>query len=87
MIPINTTLNQVCHIAGHNPKLPVIYEAFNHPLTRCTNGCSFYVKQDLHEDRMRESLDLESELKILLGKADDVSALGKMVIYILEFRC
>jgi hypothetical protein len=73
----NPTIENVCHIAGRDPKLPVIYEAINHPLTRCPNGRSFYVKQDLHEVRMREALDLERELKIPLGKADDVSDLGK----------
>ena len=68
----NATLDKVCHIAGCDPKLPVIYKAFNHPLTQCGNGRSFYAKQDLHEDQMRESLDLERELKIPLGKADEV---------------
>jgi hypothetical protein len=73
----NATLDKVCHIAGRSPKLPVIYEAFNHPLTRGANCRSFYVKQDLHEVRMREALDLESQLKIPLGNAEDVSDLGK----------
>lgn len=83
----DATLDKVCQIAGRDPKLPVIYEAFNHPLTRRANGRSFYVKQDLHEVRMREALDLESELKIPLGKADDVSDLGKTSSIIYLNRC
>ena len=73
-------LDKACVIPGRDPRLPTIYEAFNHPLTQCANSRSFYVKQDLHEARMQEALDLEKELKIPLGNAEQVSALGKNLL-------
>ena len=77
----NGKLDKVCDLPGRDPKLPAIHEAFNHPLTQCANGRSFYVKQELHEEAMQEALDLEKELKIPFGIAEEVSALGKNLLY------
>jgi len=69
-------LDRVCNLPGRDPRLPVIYEAFNHPLN---NGRSFYIKQALDEEGMQKAHNLEKELKIPLGNAEQVSALGKNI--------
>lgn len=78
-------LDKVCVLPGRDPRLPTIYKAFNHPLNRCANGRSFYIKQDLHENEMQEALDLEKELKIPMGNAEQASVLGQSFsIYLIQ---
>lgn len=78
----NQRPNRACSLSGRDQRLPVIYEAFNHPLTQSGGGRSFYARQSLDDKAMQEALNLEKSLKIPLGNAEKVSGLGKSYLLI-----
>lgn len=69
-----------CNLFGRDPRLPTIYESFNHPLNKSPNGRSFYIKQDLSQEAMQKAHNLEKELKAPSGDAEQVSTLGKNLL-------
>lgn len=59
--------------------LPLLYEAFNHPLGPPKPGRAIVFHQDLLKKGMDEIFEVEEQLTVPLGTPEEVEEMGKLI--------
>lgn len=69
-------------LVGRNPRLPGIYEAFNHPLLPAQNaGRTFVIRFNAHPAAMNEAAQYEKTLKVPQEQLAELEAAGKPPLF------